>query len=357
MLQINRPWLPSVSEIEGDLKKIFSSGIITSGSYVKEFEERIGEYVGKEAICLSSCTNGLILLIKALDLSGSVIIPSFTFPATAIPLLWCGIEPIFIDCLEGTFCIDPEKVKEAIREDTSGILAVYTFGNPPDMDRLQEIADKNGLCLIFDSAQGFGSVYKGKKAGNFGRAEVFSLSPTKLVSAQEGGVILTGTEGLARKLRCMRDYGRDGENFPYLGMNARMTEINAVIGIKSLATLDERIAKIKRLVHRYKENLSGLKFQEETGEAISNYNYIGLRLQNRDRVWSGLLEKGIETKKYFYPPVHKQPLYKSTAVLPVTEMLSREVLCLPLHSYLSEKEVDKICRELYQVAIKNKIWR
>ncbi|MBU1598760.1 DegT/DnrJ/EryC1/StrS family aminotransferase [bacterium] len=346
MIKINRPWLPSVSEIEVDLERIFSSGIITSGPYIKEFEERIEEYVKREAVCLSSCTSGLILLIKALGLSGSVIIPSFTFPATAIPLLWCQIEPIFVDCLEGTFCIDPEKVEEAIRKDTSGILAVYTFGNPPGIDRLQEIAEKNSLCLIFDSAQGFGSSYKGKKAGRFGKAEVFSLSPTKLLSACEGGIILTDDSELIKKLRCMRDYGRDGEDFPYLGMNARMTEINAVIGIKSLATLNERIIRIREIVQQYKKRLSGLVFQEETDEAISNYNYIGLRLQNRDRVWSGLLKKGIEAKRYFYPPVHKHPLYKDNVALPVSEMLSREVLCLPLHSYLAEKDVDKICGEL-----------
>jgi dTDP-4-amino-4,6-dideoxygalactose transaminase len=346
VIRINKPWLPSLSAIEGDLERIFSSGILTSGPYVKEFEEKVGEYIGREAVCLSSCTSGLILLMKALGLKGSVIIPSFTFPATAIPLLWCGIEPIFVDCLEGTFCIDPKRVGEAIREDTSAILAVYTFGNPPDIDSLQAVADKNGLCLIFDSAQAFGSIYKGEKAGNFGKAEVFSLSPTKLLTAQEGGIVLTNDLELTRRLRCMRNYGRDGESFPYLGLNARMTEINASVGIKSLETLNERIAKTRELVYRYKKNLSGLKFQEEIGGAISNYNYIGLRLKNRDRVWSGLLEKGIETKRYFYPPVHKQPLYKGNVVLPVSEMLSREVLCLPLHSYLSCDQIDKICEEL-----------
>ncbi|MDI6752480.1 MAG: DegT/DnrJ/EryC1/StrS family aminotransferase [bacterium] len=346
MIKINRPWLPSVFDIEEDLKRIFSSGIITCGPYVKKFEERIGEYIGKEAVCVSSCTSGLILLLKAIGLSGSVIIPSFTFSATAISLLWCGIEPIFVDCLEGTFCIDYKKVEEAIREDTSGILAVYTFGNPPDIDRLQEIAERKSLCLIFDSAQGFGSIYKGRKAGNFGKAEVFSLSPTKLVSAQEGGVILTDDAELARKLCSLRDYGRDGENFPYLGMSARMTEINAVIGIRSLNTLNERLTKIKAIVQQYKDRLSSLVFQEETEGAISNYNYIGVRIQDREKVWSGLLKKKVETKRYFCPPLHKQPIYKDNTVLPVTEMLSKEVLCLPLHSYLSEKEIDKICREL-----------
>ena len=197
------------------------------GGVVREFEAEVCRLTGaRHAVAFSSCTAGLMLAPKAMNLpsGGEVIVPSFTFAATAQALAWNSLVPVFCECLPGTLALDPEDVMRNITPKTVAICPVCIFGLPPDINELLEVGRRKGIPVYFDSAQGLGATYKGRQAGGFGVAEVFSLSPTKVVTAVEGGLVTTNDDELADRLRAMRDYGKDpknSEDMAFLGLSAR----------------------------------------------------------------------------------------------------------------------------------------
>ncbi|MFH1860652.1 MAG: DegT/DnrJ/EryC1/StrS family aminotransferase, partial [bacterium] len=343
-VSIAKPTLPEIKEIQEEFCQIYHSGMITNSNYVQQFEERAADYLGvKEAVCVSSCTSGLMLVIKALELTGEVIVPSFTFFASGHALLWNNLKPVFVDCLPSTYNLNHNIIQECITPDTSAIMAVHIFGNPVEIESIQRIAIDNNLKVIIDSAHAIGTRYKGRLVGSFGDAEVFCLSPTKVLTAIEGGIITTNNQELARKLRIGRDYGNPGNydcEFP--GLSARMEEFNALIGIKGLEHIEKIVAKRNKLVNIYQENIRqipGILFQQiDTGDT-SSYKDLGIIIQrdefglDRDKLAYSLDIEGIATKKYFYPPLHQQSLYRKyqQSPLPVTEYVSNNILCLPLY--------------------------
>ncbi len=354
-----QPTLIDVDDIIKELREIWSSRIITTAKYNQLFEGAIAEHVGvEEAVAVSSCTSGLMLMLKALGLKGEVIVPGFTFAATAHALVWNGLRPVFCDALADTFNLDPEAAEKAITASTSAIMPVYTFGLPPDHDRFQEIAVRHGLKLVFDSAQGLGSTYKGKQAGGFGEAEVFSFSPTKVVTAVEGGVITTNDKDMAVRLRKLRDYGKaaDGEDMDFIGINARMSELHALVGLKNFSRIGQLLRQRGRLIDRYRDKLTGLPgvfFQKVPEDRTSSFNYFVLGVDesraplSRDDLYGALKEMGIQTKRYFYPVVSRQKAYRelmeSVPSLPVSERLADQAMALPLYSHMDVSEVDEIC--------------
>lgn len=359
LVPITKPTLFPPEEISGQLSEIFTSGQITNAKYVRIFEEEAAHYLGtKYAVALSSCTSGLILTLQALGLQGEVLVPSFTFCATAHSLLWNNLEPVFVDCERETHNIDPEKVEETITPRTSAILAVDVFGNPCDRETLQKIAQNRNLRLIIDAAHSFGSLYKGGQIASYGDAQVFSLSATKLVVAGEGGLVATNDGALARKLRLARNYGNPvNYNCEFAGLSARMMEVNAIIGLKSLAMVEENITKRNRLAELYKSRLSnvpGVSFQRIRPEDRSSYKDFSILIEpsffgmNRDEVARALAAENIQTRAYFYPPVHRQKVYQASAhkyegKLLTTEELSSKALSLPIFSHMPESYVDRIC--------------
>jgi dTDP-4-amino-4,6-dideoxygalactose transaminase len=214
-LPIIRPTLPSLSAVEELIRSSWESGVVTVGSTVRAFEEEVCKRTGaRDAVVFSSCTAALMLIPQALRFpAGSeIIVPSFTFAATAQALVWNGLVPVFCDCLPGTCTLDPEDVERNLSAKTAAICPVYIYGLPPEIDELLALGERKGIPVYFDSAQGLGSTYHGVPAGSFGVCEVFSLSPTKVVTAIEGGIITTNDEILAHRLRSMRDYGKNPEN-------------------------------------------------------------------------------------------------------------------------------------------------
>ncbi len=210
-INIVRPVLPDFSLLSSDVERILSSGMVTKGKYLVEFEAAIADHLKvKHAVGVSSCTTGLMLTYQALGLTGDVIVPSFTFMATVSALVWCGLRPVFIDVNYETTNINPSLLEEKLTEKTSAIVAVHNFGNSAEISALVHFAQKNHLRLIFDAAHGFGAVYQGVPVGNQGDAQVFSLSPTKLLIAGEGGVVATNNDDLALKVRMGREYGNSG---------------------------------------------------------------------------------------------------------------------------------------------------
>ncbi len=357
-IPITRPFCPAVEDVEMKFSEIFSTGQITNGKYVREFEQRICEYLNvPHAVCVSSCTLGIILTLKALDIkNGNFIVPSFTFPATINALLWNNIEPRFVDIDPETFNINPEEIEKNIDENTRGILAVHIYGTACDVEGLERIAKKYNLYLIFDSAHGFGGKYKNKFLGNFGDAEIFSLSPTKTVVAGEGGVITTRDKGLAEKLRILRNYGDPGtNNFEYLGLNSRMSELHAILGLYSLKRVEEEVERRNEIAEIYMENLKdipGISFQKVKNYVRSTYKDFSFIVNEskfglkRDEIKFALEKENIQIKRYFYPPVHRQKFlserFKNIS-LPITEKISENVISLPIFYSLRNEDVIKIC--------------
>jgi dTDP-4-amino-4,6-dideoxygalactose transaminase len=340
-----------------DVQRILSSRQLTNSTFVREFEEAAAEYVGvPHCVAVSSCTTGLVLTLRALELQGEVILPSFTFHATAHSVIWNGLKPVFADCDPETFCIDPRAVKHQVSPNTAAILAVHLFGNPASVVDLQTIASDLGVPLICDAAHAFGSDFNGRRIGTFGTAEVFSFSPTKLLVAGEGGMIATRDADLARKLRAARNYGDSGNYDPDLaGLNARMSEFHAALALRGLPCLDARIARRNQIRLRYEQRLRsipGISFQRilpANRSACKDFSILvdeAVFGKSRDWLVEAMEKENIQVRRYFWPPVHRQKLYCDIwdkEPLSVTDRVSSQILNLPIYSTLGTKQIDKVC--------------
>lgn len=355
---IVNPDLPTFGDLEKDIQSILNSKQITKGRYLQKLERAIARYLGlPHAVCVSSCTLGLMLVIQCLDLHGEIIVPDFTFIATLEAVLWNGLTPVIVDVDPDSFTIDPQKVEAAITPRTAAILAVHLFGNPANCAALQKIARRHTIKLIFDSAHAFGARIDDRCIGNFGDAEVFSMSPTKLLIAGEGGVITTRDTHLAEKLMRARDYGGRGNGeYDILGLNARLTEYNALLGLKSLRRIKKAVAHRNKVARAYIHNLStipGLSFQYIPDAYISAYKDFSILVDeslfglSRDDLQKELLKKKIETRRYFDPPLHAQPIVKKSSFrahdVSISQNIASNILQLPMWSTLDLKIVHTIC--------------
>src|ERR1700732_2284677 len=303
-----------------DVRKILNSRQLTNATFVRQLEQAAEEYLGvAHCVAVSSCTAGLVLTLQALDLRGEVILPSFTFHASAHSLLWNGLKPVVADCDPETFCVDSHAIKPRLYSHTAAILAIHLFGNPASIVEIQTIASDASIPLICDAAHAFGSDINHRRIGTFGIAEVFSFSPTKLLVAGEGGMIATRDADLARKLRVARNYGDSGNYDPEsAGLNARMSEFHAALALHGLNGLDARIARRIEIRLHYERRLGaipGISFQHIspccsrgcTGFAVLvNEGAFG---QSRDWLVDALETENIQVRRYFWPPVHRQKLY------------------------------------------------
>lgn len=366
-LPIIRPTLVEFEEVEAAFREVWQSGQVTVGKYTRRFEETVEQTLGvRHAIAVSSCTSGLMLAVKALELTGEVIVPSFTFAATVHALVWNNCTPVFVDCEEGTYNLDVTLIEPLITERTSAIMPVYTYGLPPRLDEIERVAKKHGLKVICDAAQGLGAKYHGRWAGGFGHVEVFSLSPTKVVSAIEGGLLTTNDDELARRLRSMRDYGKaaDGCDMEFIGLSARLSEFHAIIGWQNFQRLETLVQRRNELIAYYRlqlADLPGISFQHIPEGCQSTGNYIVIFVDgqkaglSRDDLYEALKAEGIQTKKYFYPAVHQQTAYARYGAayegrLPVTERAAQQGLALPLYSHMDEKTIQYVCGKIKQIA-------
>ena len=364
-MPIIRPTLPSLTEVEGLVRNSWESGVVTVGPVAQAFEEAACQLTGaRHAIALSSCTAGLMLVPRALNLpAGSeVIVPSFTFAATAQALVWNGLIPVFCDCLPGTYTLDPEDVERNLSAQTAAICPVYCYGLAPNIDELLDIGRRWGIPVYFDSAQGLGAFYRGQPAGSFGACEVFSLSPTKVVTAIEGGLITTNDDTLAERLRSLRDYGKDpesGEEMIHLGLSARVSEFNAAVGLLSLQNVETLVQARRERIAYYRSRLGSLPgcwVQDYDADRTTSGNYFVLFItdqakQNRDTVYQNLKAAGIQTKRYFYPPVHEHTIFQHVPMRVSQQMkhtiqASRAGLALPLYSHMTQEQLDLVCRHV-----------
>ncbi len=352
------PNIGEQEEFTNYIEDIFKRRWLTNnGKYVKQLEKELCEYLGvKHAIPVCNGTVGLEIAAKALGFNCEVILPSFTFVATAHMLKWQGIEPVFADINPETYTIDCGYAESLINSKTSGIIGVHLWGIPCDIEQLQYITQKHRIKLLFDAAHAFGCSYGGMKIGNFGDCEVFSFHATKVFNTFEGGAIVTNNDQLAERIRLMINFGFNGEdNVINLGINGKMSEICAAMGITNLKTIARNISDNKERYELYKHLLSGVRgitiVDFESEQTKSNYHYMPVIVgddygNSRDRLKSRLLENNVLARRYFYPGCHKSEPYKeiySDLPLHVTNRLSESVLILPNGQNVSSKDIEKIC--------------
>ncbi len=330
----------------------FSNG----GPLVCEFEERIARHLGVKH-CIATCngTTALMLAIRGLDLKGEVIVPSFTFVATAHALQWQQTKPVFCDIDPVTHNLDPRDVERRITPETTGIIGVHLWGRPCDTTALEEIAKRRGLKLLLDASHAFACSSGGRLVGSFGDAEVFSFHATKFLNAFEGGAVATNDDELARRLRLMRNFGFTGyDAVEYLGMNAKMTEVCAAMGLTGLESIDQFIAVNRRNYFGYRTQLADLPglrvLPFEEGER-GNYQYVIVEVDpeecplNRDELLRVLHADNILARRYFFPGCHRMEPYRTLSpdlVLPETERISQRVLALPTGTAVGHREVELV---------------
>jgi dTDP-4-amino-4,6-dideoxygalactose transaminase len=329
------------------------------GPFVQEFEKRIADTVGvKHCIAMCNATVALEIAIRALELTGEVIVPSFTFVATAHALQWQEITPVFCDIDRQTHNIEPGKIEFLITPRTTGILAVHLWGRPCDVAALQRIADAHNLKLLFDAAHAFGCRYQGKHIGGFGHAEVFSFHATKFVNSGEGGAVVTNDDALANRIRLMKNFGfADYDKVVYIGTNGKMNEICAAIGLTNLESREEFVRTNWANFETYRENLRGipgLSLLEYRKEDDPNYQYVVLEIDaskfglTRDELLAVLHAENILARRYFFPGVHRMEPYCShfphaNLLLAETEGLVNRVLHLPTGTGVTGGDISKIC--------------
>ncbi len=359
-LFIGRPNIGDKKEFFKMLKDIFERRWLTNdGIYLLEFEKRLAGILGvKHCLAVCNATLALEIAVRALGLKGEVIVPSFTFVATAHSLSLQGIKPVFCDIIPGKHGLNPKEVEKLITPRTSAIIGVHLWGNPCAVQELSKIARKHRLKLIFDAAHAFGCSYNGKLIGNFGDAEVFSFHATKFLNTFEGGAIATNNDELALKIKLLRNFGFNGyDNIAEIGTNAKMSEASAAMGLAGLKCYKQFKSVNRRNYSAYcrmLKNMPGIKVYEFDENNKSNYQYIvieidpGLSGITRDDVMEILWRENIIARRYFYPGCHATLAYKKYYPgkkwnLPVTEKVCREVLCLPTGTSINNEEIIKIC--------------
>ncbi len=334
--------------------------LTNNGPLVQQFEQRIADFVGvKHCIAMCNATIALEIAIRALDLSGEVIVPSLTFIATAHALQWQAITPVFCDVDPDTHTLDPNRIEQLITPRTTGIIGVHLWGHACNVDVLKEIADRYDLHLIFDAAHAFACTYKGEMIGKCGEAEVFSFHATKFVNTIEGGAVVTNNDVLAKKIRLMKNFGFSGyDKVSYIGTNGKMTEMSAAMGLTSLECLEEfRAANFRNyLAYRHHlSDLSGVRMVEYDERERNNYQYIVLEIDEviagigRDDLIKVLHAENVLARRYFWPGCHRMEPYRSYypnagLLLPVTEEVASRLLVLPTGVSISVEDIATICR-------------
>lgn len=362
-IYVAQPTLPEYASIDIKFRDVFRSRMLSNFSkYSNELESEIRGLTKVDgALTFPNATSALMLALKLMDLSGEVILPSFTFSATGHAVLWNGLKPVFADIQPDTFNLDPHDVEKKITEKTTAIIGVHIFGNPCDINQLKKIAKAHNLKLIFDSAHALGSRFEGELMGGFGDIECFSLSGTKVITSAEGGLVTSNDSDLIEKMRLGRNYGAGSDyNCQYLGLNGKMSEFHAAMALESLQLLEESVQNRNRIVGLYTERLSeipGITFQNVPKQHTSTYKDFGVLINesefgmHRNELMEKLAQEGIHTKRYFYPPLHIMPLYESysSKTLPVTDQVADNIICLPMYSHLPTDTVEKICYTIFRI--------
>ena len=362
MIYVTQPFLPPLDEFMPYLEKIWENKILTnSGPFHKQLEKELCDYLGVKYISLfTNATVALVTALQSLGITDEVITTPYSFVATSHSLLWNGIKPVFVDIDPKTLNIDPTKIEAAITSKTSAILAVHCYGHPCDVEAIQKIADTYNLKIIYDAAHAFSVKCHCGSVLNHGDLSVLSFHATKVFNTFEGGAIIC--HDLETKIRIdqLKNFGYVGEvNVVSPGINGKMSEFNAALGLLQLKYIDQIIEKRKEIDKRYREKLygiKGIKCAVNSGEIISNYAYFPILINHeypisRDELNERMKKNGVHTRRYFYPLISNFPMYMGLPssrpdYLAKATLAAEQVLCLPIYPDLPMETVDEICRFL-----------
>lgn len=368
-LHVGRPNIGNRERLLARINDMLNRNWLTNdGPYVQEFEKQMAKFVGvRHCVAMCNGTVALEIAIRALGLNGEVIVPSFTFVATAHALQWQEITPVFCDIDPLTHTIDTAQLEKMITPRTTGIIGVHTWGRACNVAALEAIARRRNLQILFDAAHAFGCSYKGKTIGGFGRCEVFSFHATKFFNTFEGGAVLTNDDALAEKMRLMRNFGFHGyDNVVYIGTNGKMTEVCAAMGLTSLESVEEFVETNRRNFRAYRRELDGipgvtLMAYDESERA--NYQYIVVEVDEqtaglgRDELVRVLVAENVLARRYFFPGCHRMEPYRSyfphaALILPETEKLCGRVMVLPNGTSVDERAISVI-GQVMRTAVSN----
>jgi dTDP-4-amino-4,6-dideoxygalactose transaminase len=362
-LHVGRPNIGDRERFHAYVDEIFDNRWLTNrGPLVRQFEHELSLITGaRHCITVCNATIGLEMAIRALGLRGEVIVPSFTFIATAHALQWLGLTPVFCDIDPRTHNLDPAAVEKLITPQTSGIIGVHLWGRPCAVKTLQEVADVHHVKLLFDAAHAFGCSHEGVMIGNFGDVEVFSFHATKAFNTFEGGVITTQDDELARRLRLMENFGFiDYDRVEDVGTNGKMSEICAAMGLTNLQAQETFLSANLKNYHSYQKRIAdipGLSLQSFDEKEKCNFQYVVLEVDprltglSRDMLWRVLQSENVLARRYFWPGCHRMEPYRTLFPdagrhLPNTEQIAERVMVLPNGATIGETEVDAIAEIL-----------
>ncbi|WP_207387765.1 DegT/DnrJ/EryC1/StrS family aminotransferase [Chlorobium sp. N1] len=358
-IYVTQPFLPPLEEMIPYMKQIWENRVLTnSGPFHQELETALARYLGVTHISLfANATIGLITALQALRIRGEVITTPYSFVATSHSLLWNGIKPIFVDIDPDTLNLDPSKIEAAITPETSAIMPVHCYGCPCDVDAIQKIADRYNLKVIYDAAHAFGVTDSSGSILHHGDLSILSFHATKVFNTFEGGAIVSGSSGLKRHIDDLKNFGiADEVSVVAPGINGKMSEFNAALGLLQLEYVDKAIACRKSLDQRYRKGLEGIRgircLHHHDGGHKSNYAYFPILVGpeyeiSRDDLYLKLKGHGINCRRYFYPLISDYPMYRilpsaNRHNLPVAVAATEQVLCLPIYPGLDVSVVDQI---------------
>jgi dTDP-4-amino-4,6-dideoxygalactose transaminase len=360
MIYVTSPYLPPLDEFVPYLERIWSNKVLTNcGPFHQQLEADLCTYLGVEHICLfTNATIALVTALQALRITGEVITTPYSFVATSHSLLWNGVKPVFVDVDPKTLNIDPAKIETAITPQTTAILPVHCYGHPCDVDEIQRIADIYNLRVIYDAAHAFGVQCHCGSVLKHGDLSVLSFHATKVFNTFEGGAIICSDAKTKMRIDQLKNFGHAGEvNVVASGINGKMSEFNAALGLLQLKHIDKAIARRGQLDAAYREELAGVPGIHCLGSSLevrSNYAYFPVMVGeefpiDRDALYNHMKTVGIHPRRYFYPLISEFPMYRGLASarannLPVAMDAARRVLCLPIYPDLSDDELRRICQ-------------
>jgi dTDP-4-amino-4,6-dideoxygalactose transaminase len=354
-LHVGRPNIVEPDVMLSRFSDILARAWLTNnGDYVQQFETLVADYVGVRH-CVATCngTLALQLVVRALNMTGEVIVPSLTFVATAHALSWQHVRPVFADIDSETWTLDAEDVERHITPRTTGIMGVHLWGQACDVQSLSEVAARHRLHLVFDACHALGCTYQSRRIGGFGEAEVLSFHATKFVNSAEGGAIVTNNDQLADRLRKMRNFGFSADgHVDFVGTNAKMSEFAAAVGLTSMENVDYLIevnTRNHRIYQDYIRDLPGLSIKTFNSNERCNCQYIVMEIDerraglSRDELVHVLRAENVLARRYFHPGCHRMSTYAESAEsLPVTEDLSRKLIVLPTGQSIDETHIRTI---------------
>ncbi len=358
-IHVTRPFLPPLDEFTGLLKELWESRFLTNqGKFHAQFEEQLAAYLGVPHISLfTNGTLALVTALQALRLTGEVITTPFSFVATTHSLWWNNIKPVFVDIEPDTFNLDPERIEAAITPQTAAILPVHVFGYPCAVERIRDIADTYGLKVLYDACHAFGVRLNGVPVLNFGDLSVLSFHATKVFTTFEGGAIISRDEATKRRIDFLKNFGFANETTVVApGINAKMNEFQAALGLLQLKYVDDAIARRGERSAYYRTLLAGtegIRYLDDIPGVKHAYPYFPILVdrekagRSRDEVFTSLRKNNIAARRYFYPLISQFPSYKGLesakpANLPVAERVTEQVICLPLYPDLDPADQETI---------------